>query len=84
MMSGSNGDRMWTLLGGLGGGIERLGPRPVLQLRCSLERDRQQLLAAHPASINAACRLARGVEVAERIEAHDALRAQGPVEQVVQ
>ena len=76
---------MDPLLGGIQGGIERLGPRPVLQLSGPFELDRHQLPA--PCSgldQSPHGRLARRVEIAGRVDAHDSLRAQRTVEQIVQ
>src|SRR2546430_769423 len=67
------------------GGIERLGPRPVLQLSGPFELDRHQLLAPYSGLDQSPHgRLARRVEIAGRIDAHDPLRAQRTVEQIVQ
>ena len=69
----------------LDAGIERFRPQPVLRLAGALELDRHQFLAAHPALDQPPhARLAPGIEVADRIQAHDALRAQRTVEQMVE
>ena len=63
--------------------LQRLRPRPVLLLAGAFERDRQQLAAADPRLDQLADRgLARRVEMADRIQADDALRTQRAVEQI--
>src|SRR5262249_6004190 len=64
--------------------LQELGPREVLLLARAFERDRQELTAAHAGLDQLAHgRLARGVEVAGRIDADDALRTQRPLEPIV-
>src|SRR2546422_4593967 len=73
------------LPGGIEGGIERLGPRPVLQRSGRFELDAHQLPAASPGLYQSPHgRLARRVEIAGRIDAHDALRSQRTVELIVE
>src|SRR5258708_17208823 len=57
--------------------------RPILLLARAFKRDRHHFLAANARLDQAPdLRLARCVEMADRIEADDALRAQGAVEQI--
>jgi hypothetical protein len=57
--------------------------RPMLLLAGAVERDRHELAAADAGSDQAGHRLlARGVEVADRIEAHHTLRPQRAVDQI--
>ena len=86
MMSGSNGERMWTS-SPAGSGRPRASPGApsARSLPAPSSVDRHQLLAAHAGLDQPPDRrLARRVEMADRVEADDALRAQRTVEQVVQ
>jgi hypothetical protein len=66
-------------------GIERLGPRPMLQLAGAVKLDWRQLPAAGSRGDQPPHRLlAPGVEMADGIQADDALRAQRAVQQVFQ
>src|SRR5437763_15500654 len=57
--------------------------RPMLLLACAFDGDRHQLVAANPLLDQATDRLlARRIEVTDRVQAYDPLRAQGAVEQV--
>src|SRR5882762_6267325 len=70
-----------VLMRGIEGGVERLGPRPVLQRSGSFELDGQQLIAAHSGLDQSSHgRLAPGVQIAGRINADDTLRSQRTVE----
>ena len=63
--------------------FQHLGPRPVLLLAGVLDRDRHQFLAPHPRLDQAPHRLlARRVEMADRIQADDALGTQRAIEQI--
>jgi len=73
------------LLGGIESRFERLGPCPVPGLSRAVEIDRDELFAAHSRLDQSPHGgLAAGIEMAGRIQAHDALRSQRPVEQIVQ
>src|SRR4051812_28062371 len=64
--------------------IEGLRPRPEWYARSALELERHQLGPAHPFLDQPPHdRLARRVEVADRIDAHQRLRAQRALEQIV-
>src|SRR3954462_8466544 len=63
--------------------FQNLRARPMLLLAGALDHDGNQLLAANALLDQTAdCGLARRVEMADRIQADDALRAQRPIEQV--
>ena len=74
---------MDRLFSRLGVDVERFGARPMFHFRYSLERNRHQLFAVHSGFDQLPDgRLAFGVEMADRIEAHEPLRSQRPVEQI--
>ena len=63
--------------------LQYLRTRPMLLLACAFDGDQHQLVAANPLLDQATDRLlARRIEVTDRVQAHDPLRAQGAVEQV--
>ena len=67
------------------GRLERFGARPMFGLACVFDSDAHQFLPPHAAFDEASHRrLAGRVHVADEIEAHDALRAQRTVQQIVQ
>src|ERR1044071_1284488 len=65
--------------------LERLGARPMLQVCRALERDGDELLAAHPGLDQYPHpRLSARILITGRIEADDALRAQRALEQIAE
>src|SRR5215203_3452319 len=64
-------------------GLDHSGTSPVVLLARALKADRHKLLAANPVFDQLPDRrLAFGIEMADRIQAHNSLRAQGAIQQV--